>query len=139
MSILLYLPGLLVILFLRQGIRSTFDKLLILLVSQTVFAIPFLREDPAAYMRSAFDLGRVFLYKWTVNWRLFSEEIFLSKRFAIALLIGHLSVLVAFGLFRWCEGDGGAYRVLLRGFRRPTRPASLGIVTADCECPALVL
>jgi alpha-1,3-mannosyltransferase len=137
MSILLYLPGLLVVVFLRQGMRATLDKLVILLVTQTMFAIPFLREDPLAYLRSAFDLGRVFLYKWTVNWRLFSEEVFLSKRFAIALLLGHLSVLVAFGLFRWCERDGGVYRVLLRGFRRPMRPASLGLVTADCECPHL--
>jgi len=139
MSILLYLPGLLVIVFLRQGMRATIDKLVILLVTQTLFAIPFLREDPLAYVRSSFDLGRIFLYKWTVNWRLFSEEVFLSKRLAIALLLGHLSVLVAFGLFRWCERDGGVYRVLLRGFRRPMQPASLGFVTADCECLALVL
>jgi alpha-1,3-mannosyltransferase len=65
---------------------------------------------------------------------MFSEEIFLSKRLAIVLLVGHFSVLVAFGLFRWCERDGGVYQVLLRGFRRPNRPASLGFVTADCEC-----
>jgi len=38
---------------------------------------------------------------------------------------------VAFGLFRWCEHDGGVYRALLRGFQRPMRPASLGLVTAD--------
>jgi alpha-1,3-mannosyltransferase len=138
MSILLYLPGLLVVVFLRQGMRATLDKLVVLLVTQTMFAIPFLREDTVAYLRSAFDFGRVFFYKWTVNWRLFSEEIFLSKRFAIALLIGHLSVLVAFGLFKWCEGNGGVYHVLLRGFRRPTRPASLGLVSADCKYPAFV-
>lgn len=137
MSILLYLPGLLVILFLRQGMRAALDKLVILLVTQTMFAIPFLREDPVAYLRSAFDLGRVFLYKWTVNWRLFSEEIFLSKQLAIALLMGHLSVLGAFGLFKWCERDGGVYHVLSRGFRQPMRPASLGTVTADCECSCL--
>ena len=133
MSILLYLPGLLVILFLRQGMRATLDKLVILLVIQTTIATPFLQEDPVSYLRSAFDFGRIFLYEWTVNWRLFSEEMFLSKHFAIALLIGHFSVLIAFGLFRWCDRDGGVYHVLLRGFRQPMRPASLGLITADCE------
>ena len=133
MSILLYLPGLLVILFKRKGLLSTMVRMVVLVMTQILFAIPFLREDAWAYAQSAFNLGRVFLYKWTVNWRFIGEDVFLNSRFAIALLIGHATVLILFGLFKWCEPDGGVYRVLLRGIRRPLYPPALANVNADCE------
>lgn len=135
MSILLYLPGLLVILFKRRGLLLTLIHLVTLSATQALFAIPFLREDPWGYARSAFDLGRVFLYKWTVNWRLLDEETFLSNRLATTLLVGHGTVLIAFGLFKWCAPDGGVASVLYRGLRRPLHPAGLVPVTADCEYP----
>lgn len=133
MSVLLYLPGLLVILFKRRGLFSTLIHLVTLSATQVLFAAPFLREDPWGYARSAFDLGRVFLYKWTVNWRLLDEETFLSNRFAMTLLVGHGTVLIAFGLFKWCAPDGGAAKILYRGLRRPFYPPGLVPVTADCE------
>ena len=133
MSILLYLPGLLVILFKRRGLFLTLIHLVTLSATQALFAAPFLREDPWAYARSAFDLGRVFLYKWTVNWRLLDEEIFLSNRLATTLLVGHGTVLIAFGLFKWCAPDGGVASVLYRGLRRPWHPTGLVPVTADCK------
>ena len=104
-----------------------------LAMTQILFAVPFLREDVWAYARSAFNLGRMFLYKWTVNWRFIDEDVFLSSRFAIALLVGHGTVLILFGLFKWCELDGGVYRVLSRGIRRPFYPPALDKVDADCE------
>ncbi|PPQ67648.1 LOW QUALITY PROTEIN: hypothetical protein CVT25_012676 [Psilocybe cyanescens] len=131
MSILLYLPGLLVILFKRKGLLSTLGYLSALVVTQVFFAVPFLREDPMAYAHSAFDLGRVFMYKWTVNWRFLEEKTFLSSQLAVALLVGQATVLVAFGLFKWCEPDGGVYGVLSRSMRRPSSPAGLVPVTSD--------
>ncbi|KAF8955451.1 glycosyltransferase family 58 protein [Flammula alnicola] len=116
MGILLYLPGLLVILFKRKGPISTLIHLVTLLATQALFAVPFLREDPWAYAHSAFDLGRV-------N--------FLSNRLATTLLLGHATVLIAFGLFKWCKPDGGVYRVLSRGIRSPFSPAGISSVTAD--------
>lgn len=133
MSILLYLPGLLVILFKRRGLLPTLVHMVTLVTTQILFAVPFLREDPWAYAQSAFNFGRAFLYKWTVNWRFIEEDIFLSSRFAMALLIGHATVLILFGLFKWCESDGGVYRVLSRGIRRPLYPPALSEVDADCE------
>ena len=133
MSILLYLPGLLVILFKRKGLVGTFIRLLSIAALQAFFALPFLQEDPWAYVRLAFDLGRVFLYKWTVNWRFIDEQTFLSPIWARTLMAGHISVLVAFGLFRWCKPDGSVWAVLARGFRRPLLPAGLAPVTPDCE------
>ncbi|KAF8162883.1 glycosyltransferase family 58 protein [Crassisporium funariophilum] len=131
MSIILYLPGLLVILVKRKGLIPTIIHMVTLVTTQFLFALPFLQEDPWAYARSAFDLGRVFLYKWTVNWRFLEEDNFLSPRFAVSLLIGHVTVLVAFGLFIWCKADGGVYRVLSRAFRRSFLPAGLVSVTPD--------
>ncbi|KAJ7109258.1 mannosyltransferase [Mycena epipterygia] len=131
MSILLYLPALLVILFKRNGLMATFRHLVTLVASNALLALPFLEEDYWAYLRSAFDLSRVFLYKWTVNWRLVGEETFLSRQWANGLLFGHISALVAFGLFVWCKDDGGVWMVLKRGFRQPQLPASFSPLTAD--------
>lgn len=107
--------------------------MLTVIVIQAILASPFLSEDPRNYLKGAFDLGRVFLYKWTVNWRFVDEETFLSSTFALSLLVGHISVLVVFGLFKWCELDGGVWKVLDRGLRRPRLPAGLAPTTPDCE------
>jgi len=133
MSILLYLPGLLVILFKNKGLFRTLAYGAAIITIQILLARPFIQEDPVAYAKSAFDLGRVFMYKWTVNWRFFKEQTFLSPQLAMTLLIGHVSTLVAFGLFRWCKPDGGVFGVLSRGVRRPMYPAGLVAVSPDCE------
>lgn len=131
MSILLYLPGLLFILFKRQGLLSTFRLMTTIIAVQTLIALPFLQEDPWAYLNSAFDFGRVFLYKWTVNWRFLDEEVFLSRQWALGLLIVHLTVLVLFGWFKWCRPDGGVWNMLHRGLTNPSLPAGRVPLTAD--------
>jgi alpha-1,3-mannosyltransferase len=133
MSILLYLPGLLVISFKRGGLLWTLRHLSTIILSQVLLALPFLRDNPWSYFQASFDLQRVFLYKWTVNWRFVDEETFLSPMWAKALLIGHATTLAAFGLLKWCNNDGSVWIVLKRGFRRPGLPAGLVPVTADCE------
>ncbi|KIK59804.1 glycosyltransferase family 58 protein [Collybiopsis luxurians FD-317 M1] len=131
MSILLYLPALLVILVKRHGIVYTFRKISNIIGMQAMLAYPFLQKDWRAYVNYAFDFSRVFLYQWTVNWRMIPEDIFLSKGWARGLLIGHLSVLVIFGLSRWCKKDGGVWAVLNRAIRRPTLPAGIAPVTPN--------
>ena len=42
-------------------------------------------------------------YTSAVNWRLLQEEVFLDRRFHIALLALHLSAVVAFMAFRWAR------------------------------------
>jgi alpha-1,3-mannosyltransferase len=133
MSILLYLPGLLVILFKRRGLLVTLQHILTVILSQIFLALPFLLVQPWTYLHYSFDLTREFLYKWTVNWRFLSEEQFLSPLWAQGLIIGHASVLVAFGLHRWCRADGGVWVVLNRGIRHPSQPAGPMHVTPDCE------
>jgi len=131
MSILLYVPGLVLVLLKRHGLLRTLRHGFRIALIQILVAIPFLRAYPWSYLASAFEFSRVFLYKWTVNWRFLSEEVFLSRTWALALLVGHLSALVAFASFKWCRKDGGVWIVLKRGLRRPTIPAGLTEVTAD--------
>lgn len=133
MSALLYLPGLLVILFKRHGLMATMRHLLVMAATQIVLARSFLAEDARAYFQNAFDLSRVFMYKWTVNWRFLDEQTFLSHSWARSLLVGHVTVLVVFGLFRWCRSDGGVAVVLRKGFCRPMRSPILSPVSADCK------
>ncbi|KAF8638821.1 hypothetical protein AX17_001879 [Amanita inopinata Kibby_2008] len=131
MSILLYLPGLLVILFKRRGLGSTLRYVITIIAIQMLIAVPFLQQDGWEYFQSAFDFGRVFLYKWTVNWRIINENTFLSQGWAQSLLIGHISTLAAFGLFKWCSDDGGMMAVLRRGITRPLSPAGLMPITGE--------
>ncbi|EGN95377.1 glycosyltransferase family 58 protein [Serpula lacrymans var. lacrymans S7.3] len=131
MSVLLFLPGLLVVLFKRCGLTATLYHLFIIASTQVLMAFPFLRENPWSYLHCAFDLSRVFLYKWTVNWRIVDEETFLSPKWAKGLLVGHVSTLIAFGLSRWCRGDGGVWSVLRKGFRRPSAPAGLAPISQN--------
>ena len=53
---------------------------------QLLLGLPFLTTFPFEYLKSSFDLGRVFTFKWTVNFKFLSEEVFVSKLLSIALL-----------------------------------------------------
>jgi alpha-1,3-mannosyltransferase len=59
-------------------------------------AAPFLVANPTGYMMGAFNLGRIFLFKWTVNWRFISEELFVNRSFHLALLASHIVLLLYF-------------------------------------------
>lgn len=124
MNILLYLPGLLVVLIKSFGLYDALYCLFTIFGVQVLVALPFLQHDPQAYLNNAFELSRIFLYKWTVNWRFISEPQFLSKSFSLLLVGSHLSILVAFGLFHWCSRDGGAFAVVRRALAAPGRPAA---------------
>jgi len=131
MSVLLYLPAFLVVLVKKCGLATTVRLCFTIFSVQVLLGYPFLLEHPLPYVKGAFDFGRIFLYKWTVNWRFLSEDRFLDPKLAIALLVGHASALVAFGLFRWCKSAGGTMTVLNRAIRRPSHPGSPVPVTAD--------
>ncbi|XP_052014725.1 dol-P-Man:Man(5)GlcNAc(2)-PP-Dol alpha-1,3-mannosyltransferase isoform X1 [Apodemus sylvaticus] len=101
MNVLLFAPGLLFLLLTQFGFRGALPKLAICAALQVVLGLPFLLENPVGYLSRSFDLGRQFLFQWTVNWRFLPEAIFLHRVFHLALLAAHLSLLLLFALCRW--------------------------------------
>ena len=76
MNILLFAPALFFAYIFTQGYFGTLKQLAICASFQLIVALPFLYENPISYMKGSFDLGRVFLHKWTVNWRFVPECLF---------------------------------------------------------------
>lgn len=86
MNMLLYAPGILLVLLLGCGLVETILCLSICAGVQLVLAYPFLSTYPVEYLQRSFDLGRVFMHKWTVNYKFVPEDIFASKPFSLILL-----------------------------------------------------
>uniref|UniRef100_A0A1B6EEB1 dolichyl-P-Man:Man5GlcNAc2-PP-dolichol alpha-1,3-mannosyltransferase n=1 Tax=Clastoptera arizonana TaxID=38151 RepID=A0A1B6EEB1_9HEMI len=96
MNILLYAPALLLSYWTCLGAKGTFKQLIICALLQVILGLPFLLTNPFGYIKGSFDLGRVFLHQWTVNWRFLSENIFTHLYFHVLLLVIHLSLLLLF-------------------------------------------
>jgi alpha-1,3-mannosyltransferase len=131
MSVLLYVPGLLVVLLKTLGLFDSAVHLGIIIVIQIWLGLPFIVPYPRSYLANAFDFSRQFLYKWTVNWRFVPEGVFLSKKFATSLLLGHVGTLALFGLLRWFKEDGGPISTARRAIASPFRRASLQFPSGD--------
>lgn len=130
---MLYLPGIMVVTCKGRGLLATFGHVVTILALQGLLGLPFLREYPREYLAGAFDFSRVFLYKWTANWRFIPEDTFLSKLFAKELLAAHLVILVVFLLTRWFVGLRGPLATIARATRYPTRPPFALPATSECE------
>eukprot|EP01138_Halocafeteria_seosinensis_P008309 gb/GECG01008491.1/.p1 GENE.gb/GECG01008491.1/~~gb/GECG01008491.1/.p1 ORF type:complete len:395 (+),score=9.32 gb/GECG01008491.1/:1-1185(+) len=93
MNVLLYAPGLLLLLLCNTGFQETLVCLTICGAIQLIAGAPFLASHPISYLSKAFELSRVFLYSETVNFRFLPEEVFVSKTLAILLLVCHILTL----------------------------------------------
>lgn len=122
MSLLLALPAVGVILFLARGVQGAVKQAWLISQMQVVLALPFAVVNPAAYLSRAFELSRVFLFKWTVNWRFLGEETFLSKELAVALVVGHLTTLALFITTRWLKLTGRPWTELVGNALRFQEP-----------------
>ncbi|KAK5049071.1 hypothetical protein LTR84_005494 [Exophiala bonariae] len=102
MTLLLAAPGVGVVLLQGAGLAGAVWSGLSVLLSQMVLATPFLNSATGVdYFLRAFDFGRQFLFKWSVNWRFIGEDTFLSKGFAIGLLVVHVTLLLTFLQAKW--------------------------------------
>jgi alpha-1,3-mannosyltransferase len=101
MNVLLFAPALLVLLIARHGYMLTTLYLTICAAVQLLLGLPFLLVNPLGYLVRSFELGRQFLFQWTVNWRFLPEDVFLSRYFHLILLALHLSVLLVFFCQVW--------------------------------------
>uniref|UniRef100_A0A8C3SDI9 Dol-P-Man:Man(5)GlcNAc(2)-PP-Dol alpha-1,3-mannosyltransferase n=1 Tax=Chelydra serpentina TaxID=8475 RepID=A0A8C3SDI9_CHESE len=125
MNVLLFAPGLLFLLLWRFGLPGTIPKLSLCALLQVVLGLPFLLENPAGYVTRSFDLGRQFLFKWTVNWRFLPEEVFQHRAFHLALLAAHLGALGLFALHRWHRSEGSLLSLLKDPAERKSPPQPL--------------
>uniref|UniRef100_A0A7S3K3J4 dolichyl-P-Man:Man5GlcNAc2-PP-dolichol alpha-1,3-mannosyltransferase n=1 Tax=Aureoumbra lagunensis TaxID=44058 RepID=A0A7S3K3J4_9STRA len=122
MSAILYAPAWYVILASRpQGHRGAILAISLCALVQILVAAPFLLTDPFVYLQRAFDFGRGFKHKWSVNFRWIPCEpqhdthvllpdcqgIFSSTAFKLSLLFMHASFLILFAHFRWRAKAGG--------------------------------
>lgn len=117
MSALLFAPGLLVLLLRAGGGRFAAAHVALCAAIQLALGAPFLATSARAYVGGAFDLGRAFFFRWSVNLAFLPPAIFASKRLALALLGAHVLVLLALADARWCRADGGLRATLARAAR----------------------
>ncbi|XP_065339542.1 lethal(2)neighbour of Tid protein [Cloeon dipterum] len=96
MNILMFAPALLIAYIAILGFKKTILQLFVCGLIQVLLAAPFLLTNPVGYIMGAFNLGRIFLYKWTVNWRFITEELFVSRNFHLSLLACHIALLLYF-------------------------------------------
>ncbi|XP_009604382.1 dol-P-Man:Man(5)GlcNAc(2)-PP-Dol alpha-1,3-mannosyltransferase [Nicotiana tomentosiformis] len=112
MNVLLYAPPLLLLMVKAMDIVGVISALAGAALVQILLGLPFILSHPASYISKAFDLGRVFIHFWSVNFKFVPEEIFVSKAFALSLLVAHLSLLLIFAHYRWCRHEDGLFAVV---------------------------
>ncbi|XP_072297489.1 dol-P-Man:Man(5)GlcNAc(2)-PP-Dol alpha-1,3-mannosyltransferase [Eucyclogobius newberryi] len=122
MNVLLFAPGLLFLLLSEFGLMKTIPKLSLCAGIQILLGLPFLLENPFGYVSRAFDLGRQFMFKWTVNWRFLPEWLFLNGQFHLLLLAAHLLTLLLFALFRWKRPGESIFELLKDPSKRKIPP-----------------
>ncbi|KAI3668261.1 hypothetical protein L6452_43338 [Arctium lappa] len=107
MNVLLYAPPLFLLMLKGMDIIGVISALAGAALVQILLGLPFLLSYPIAYLSRAFNLGRVFIHFWSVNFKFVPEPIFVSKEFALILLVAHLGLLTIFAHYRWCKHEGG--------------------------------
>ncbi|GAA5957013.1 hypothetical protein JCM3765_005381, partial [Sporobolomyces pararoseus] len=130
MSILLFLPALLYLLFVYHSPIVLLQHTVLLLTTQVLLASPFLTSLPLAksYLTGAFDFNREFLWEWTVNWRWLGVDVFEDPAWGKVLLMAHVAGLGAMAI-RWADDEGGAIVVLKRALKSPGASPALHRLT----------
>ncbi|KAJ1282394.1 hypothetical protein BS78_03G048500 [Paspalum vaginatum] len=117
MNVLLFAPSLLLLMVKAMSIKGVFFALFGAAVVQVLLGMPFLLSHAVEYISRAFDLGRVFIHFWSVNFKFVPEKLFVSKELASALLILHLTTLMVFAHYKWLKHEGGLFGFLRSRFK----------------------
>ena len=99
-------------------------------------ALPFLLKYPKEYLGKAFELSRVFEYKWTVNWKFISESVFLSQDFSRSLTLTYLLVLFFFLYFKWSKRR--LFHILYYAISDPLRKGNFGLTLSDSDIVSIL-
>ncbi|MBA0804315.1 hypothetical protein Gohar_003904 [Gossypium harknessii] len=99
MNVLLYAPSLFILMLKAMSISGVISAL-----------------AGAALVQEALPASVLILFyilsKGSVNFKFVPEPIFVSKEFAVSLLIAHLVLLVVFAHYKWCKHEGGLFKFL---------------------------
>lgn len=95
-----------------MNIVGVLSALSVAALLQIFLGLPFLLSHPIGYISRAFNLGRIFIHFWSVNFKFVPEAVFVSKGFAISLLTIHLVLLAMFAHYRWCKHESGLLHFL---------------------------
>ncbi|KAG0470192.1 hypothetical protein HPP92_016892 [Vanilla planifolia] len=112
MNVLLFAPPLVLLMLKALSIKGILSTLSCAALIQVLLGLPFLLSHPMSYISRAFNLGRVFIHFWSVNFKFVPEDIFISKEFACSLLVIHLTLLLVFSHFKWCKNEGGLLNLM---------------------------
>ncbi|CAA0828196.1 Dol-P-Man\\x3aMan(5)GlcNAc(2)-PP-Dol alpha-1-3-mannosyltransferase [Striga hermonthica] len=112
MNVLLYAPPLLLLLIKAMNPFGVLSAGVGAALMQIFVGLPFLLSQPIEYIARAFNLGRVFIHFWSVNFKFVPEPVFVSRGFALFLLAAHLIMLALFAHLRWCRHEGGLFSLL---------------------------
>jgi alpha-1,3-mannosyltransferase len=106
MNALLYLPGFILIVYFlnNEVLLSLIIPVTVIVFWQILIASQFLFNGSIirdSYFSNAFNFGRKFLYKWTVNFRFLDEDTFSSECFHRLLLGTHVLLILFFLFTKW--------------------------------------
>jgi alpha-1,3-mannosyltransferase len=96
MNVILFAPALWMLMIEDIGMYGSLHCIFMCALVQVVVGAPFLTANFWGYVGRSFELGRVFTFKWSVNYKFLPEDIFVSKQLAISLLLLHVVVLSCF-------------------------------------------
>ncbi|EHY59332.1 Dol-P-Man:Man(5)GlcNAc(2)-PP-Dol alpha-1,3-mannosyltransferase [Exophiala dermatitidis] len=104
MTLLLAAPAIGVVVLQGSGTRQAIWSGISVALLHLLLALPFLGKGASSqYFQRAFDFGRQFLFKWTVNWTFVGPETFASPSFAVGLLLLHVAILSVFLQSKWTK------------------------------------
>jgi len=106
MNILLFAPGFAFIFWRKFGLIKSGFYAALSGMTCLLIGYPFLVENWQSYFNAAFNFSRQFEFKWTVNWRFLSEEMFLNRQFHAVLLGLHVLGLVYLFFKKWMVLNG---------------------------------
>ncbi|KAF2703581.1 glycosyltransferase family 58 protein [Pleomassaria siparia CBS 279.74] len=115
MTLLLPMPAMGFLFLQALGFREAITQAMIIFQVSIGYGFPFRKRAPSYFAR-AFELTREFLYKWTVNWRFIPESTFVSKKFAVTLLVIHVGLLLWFARTRFIKPSQRSPRNFLKLF-----------------------
>lgn len=124
MNVLLMAPSLLMLMLQSAGVSKSALAIGIAGLIQIALGLPFLMADWWEYVKNAFNIGRKFIYFWSVNFKFVPESMFSSGVFATILLLMHLVVLFLFTQLVWCKHQGGIWSSLNKTAGRRNAVAS---------------